>query len=31
MHHHSKLADLVDVLAVDFDFVERLGDARKGN
>jgi hypothetical protein len=30
MHHQSQLADLVDVLAVDFDFVDRLGDSRKG-
>jgi hypothetical protein len=30
MHHHSQLADLVDVLAVDFDIVDRLGDSRKG-
>ena len=26
MHHQSQLADLVDVLAVDFDIVDRLGD-----
>ena len=26
MHHHAQLADLVDVLAVDFDIVDRLGD-----
>jgi hypothetical protein len=31
MHHQSQLADLVDVLAVDLDIVDRLGDARKGN
>jgi hypothetical protein len=31
MHHQTKLADLVDVLAVDFDIVDRLGDSRKGN
>jgi hypothetical protein len=30
MHQHAQLADLVDVLAVDFDIVDRLGDARKG-
>jgi hypothetical protein len=30
MHHQSQLADLVDVLAVDFDIVDRLGDSRKG-
>jgi hypothetical protein len=30
MHHHAQLADLVDVLAVDFDIVDRLGDSRKG-
>jgi uncharacterized membrane-anchored protein len=30
MHHQSQLADLVDVLAVDFDIVNRLGDSRKG-
>ena len=29
MHHQSQLADLVDVLAVDFDIVDRLGDWRK--
>jgi hypothetical protein len=29
MHHQSQLADLVDVLAVDFDIVDRLGDSRK--
>jgi hypothetical protein len=31
MHHHTQLADLVDVLAVDFDIVDRLGDSRKGD
>jgi hypothetical protein len=31
MHHDSQLADLVDVLAVDFDIVDRLGDSRKRN
>jgi hypothetical protein len=30
MHHQSQLADLVDVLAVDLDIVDRLGDSRKG-
>jgi hypothetical protein len=30
MHQNSQLADLVDVLAVDFDIVDRLGDSRKG-
>jgi hypothetical protein len=30
MHHHAQLADLVDVLAVHFDIVDRLGDSRKG-
>jgi hypothetical protein len=30
MHHQSQLTDLVDVLAVDFDIVDRLGDSRKG-
>jgi hypothetical protein len=30
MHHHTQLADLVDVLAVDFNIVDRLGDSRKG-
>jgi hypothetical protein len=29
MHHQSQLADLVDVLAVDLDIVDRLGDSRK--
>jgi hypothetical protein len=28
MHHQSQLADLVDVLAVDFDIVDRLRDSR---
>ena len=31
MHYQSQLADLVDVLAVDFDIVDRLGDSRKRN
>jgi hypothetical protein len=31
MHHQSQLADLVDVLAVDFDIVDRLGDSRQGD
>jgi hypothetical protein len=31
MHYQSQLADLVDVLAVDFDIVDRLGDSRKGD
>jgi hypothetical protein len=31
MHQHAQLADLVDVLAVDFDIVDRLGDSRKPN
>ncbi|MBU6387465.1 MAG: hypothetical protein KGS49_16095 [Planctomycetes bacterium] len=30
MHQHAQLANLVDVLAVDFDIVDRLGDSRKG-
>jgi hypothetical protein len=30
MHQNSQLADLVDVLAMDFDIVDRLGDSRKG-
>jgi hypothetical protein len=30
MHQHAQLADLVDVLAVDFNIVDRLGDSRKG-
>ena len=29
MHQHAQLADLVDVLAVDFDIVDRLGDSLK--
>ena len=29
MHQHAQLADLVDVLAVDFEIVDGLGDARK--
>jgi hypothetical protein len=28
---HTQLADLVDVLAVDFEIVDRLGDSRKGD
>jgi len=31
MHHHAQFADLVDVLAVDFDIVDRLGNSRKGD
>jgi hypothetical protein len=31
MHQHTQLADLVDVLAVDLDIVDRLGDSRKGD
>jgi hypothetical protein len=31
MHHQSQLADFVDVLAVDFDILDRLGDSRKGD
>ena len=31
MHQHTQLADLVDLLAVDFDIVDRLGDSRKRN
>jgi hypothetical protein len=31
MYQHAQLADLVDVLAVVFDIVNRLGDSRKGN
>ena len=31
MHHHSQLDDLVDVLAVNFDIVDRLRDSRKRN
>jgi hypothetical protein len=27
--NHAQLADLVDVLAVDFDIVDRLGYSRK--
>jgi hypothetical protein len=30
MHHQTQLADLVDVLAVNFNIVDRLGDSRKG-
>ena len=30
MHYQSQLADLADVLAVEFDIVDRLGDSRKG-
>ena len=30
MHQHTQLADLVDVLAVDLDIVDRLRDSRKG-
>jgi hypothetical protein len=30
MHHQSQLGDLVDVLAVDLNIVNRLGDSRKG-
>jgi hypothetical protein len=30
MHQNSQLADLVDVLAMDFDIVDRLGHSRKG-
>jgi hypothetical protein len=30
MHHQSQLADLVDVLSVDFDILDGLGDSRKG-
>jgi len=29
MHQNYQLADLVDVLAVDLDIVDRLGDSRK--
>jgi hypothetical protein len=29
MHHQSQLADLVDVLAVDFDILDGLRDSRK--
>jgi hypothetical protein len=31
MHHQTQLADLVDVLAVDFDIVDGLSDSRKGD
>jgi hypothetical protein len=31
MHHQAELADLVDVLAVDFDIIDRLSDSRKRN
>jgi hypothetical protein len=31
MHHQAQLADLVDVLAVDFNIVDRLGDSRKSH
>ena len=31
MHHQPQLADLVDVLTVDFDIVDRLRDSRKGD
>ena len=31
MHQNAQLADLVDVLAVDFDIVDRLRDSRKGD
>jgi len=31
MHHHAQLADSVDVLAVDFGIVDRLGNSRKRN
>ena len=30
-HHRAEFADLVDVLAVDFDIVDRLRDSRKGD
>jgi len=30
MHQHAQLADLVDVLAVDLNIVDRLGDSLKG-
>jgi hypothetical protein len=30
MHQHAQLTDLVDVLAVDFEIVDRLRDSRKG-
>jgi hypothetical protein len=29
MHHHTQLADLVDVLAVDFNIVDRMRHSRK--
>jgi hypothetical protein len=29
MHQHAQLTYLVDVLAVDFEIVDRLSDARK--
>jgi hypothetical protein len=29
MHQHAQLADLVHVLAVDFDIVDRLRNSRK--
>jgi hypothetical protein len=29
MNEHAQLADLVDVLTVDFDIVDRLRDSRK--
>jgi hypothetical protein len=31
MHHQSQLANLVDVLAVDFNIVDLLRDSRKGD
>jgi hypothetical protein len=31
MHQNAQLTDLVDVLAVDLNIVDRLGDSRKGN
>ena len=31
MHQHAQVADLVDVLAVDFDIVDRLGDSLTGD
>jgi hypothetical protein len=31
MHHQTQLADLLDVRAVDFEIVDRLGDSRKGD
>ena len=30
MHHQSQLADLVAVLAVDYNIVDRLGDSLMG-